>query len=56
LFACKGYYNLVTNLNKMKCVILCGGLGTRFSEETDVKPKLMIEINGKILIFLINIL
>ena len=31
----------------MKCVILCGGLGTRFSEETDVKPKPMIEINGK---------
>ena len=31
----------------MKCVILCGGLGTRFSEETDVKPKPMIEIKGK---------
>ena len=31
----------------MKSVILCGGLGTRFSEETDVKPKPMIEIKGK---------
>ncbi len=31
----------------MKCVILCGGLGTRFSEETDLKPKPMIEIGGK---------
>jgi glucose-1-phosphate cytidylyltransferase len=31
----------------MKCVILCGGLGTRFSEETDIRPKPMIEINGK---------
>ena len=25
----------------MKCVILAGGLGTRFSEETDNKPKPM---------------
>ena len=31
----------------MKCVILCGGLGTRFAEETDIKPKPMIEIDGK---------
>jgi glucose-1-phosphate cytidylyltransferase len=28
----------------MKAVILCGGLGTRLSEETVVKPKPMIEI------------
>ena len=28
----------------MKIVILAGGLGTRLSEETDVKPKPMIEI------------
>lgn len=28
----------------MKVVILAGGLGTRISEETDVKPKPMIEI------------
>ena len=31
----------------MKTVILAGGLGTRISEETDKKPKPMIEINGK---------
>jgi glucose-1-phosphate cytidylyltransferase len=31
----------------MKCVILAGGLGTRISEETTVRPKPMIEIGGK---------
>lgn len=31
----------------MKLVILAGGLGTRISEETTVKPKPMIEIGGK---------
>ncbi len=31
----------------MKAVILAGGLGTRISEETDFKPKPMIEIGGK---------
>ena len=31
----------------MKAVLLAGGLGTRFAEETDVKPKPMIEIGGK---------
>ena len=31
----------------MKAVILAGGLGTRLSEETHVKPKPMIEIGGK---------
>ena len=31
----------------MKTVILCGGLGTRLSEETQVKPKPMIEIGGR---------
>lgn len=30
----------------MKAVILAGGLGTRFSEETSNKPKPMIEIGG----------
>ena len=31
----------------MKAVILAGGLGTRLSEETDLKPKPMIEIGQK---------
>ncbi|MFZ4700591.1 MAG: glucose-1-phosphate cytidylyltransferase, partial [Candidatus Methylumidiphilus sp.] len=34
-------------LNSMKAVILAGGLGTRISEETLVKPKPMVEIGGK---------
>src|SRR5690606_9414034 len=32
---------------EMKAVILAGGLGTRISEETHLKPKPMIEIGGK---------
>jgi glucose-1-phosphate cytidylyltransferase len=31
----------------MKAVILAGGLGTRISEETDVRPKPMVYIGGK---------
>ena len=30
----------------MKIIILCGGLGTRISEETSVRPKPMVEIGG----------
>ncbi len=30
----------------MKCVILAGGLGSRLAEETDMKPKPMVEIGG----------
>ena len=32
---------------RMKAVILAGGLGTRISEETSIRPKPMIEIGGK---------
>jgi glucose-1-phosphate cytidylyltransferase len=35
----------------MKCVILAGGLGTRISEESGLKPKPMIEIGGKPIIW-----
>ena len=35
----------------MKAVILAGGLGTRISEETETKPKPMIEIGGKPIIW-----
>lgn len=39
----------------MKTVILCGGKGTRISEETKVKPKPMVEVGGKpILVQLMN--
>ena len=31
----------------MKAVILAGGLGSRIAEETSLKPKPMIEIGGK---------
>lgn len=31
----------------MKCVILAGGLGTRISEETALRPKPMVELGGK---------
>lgn len=35
----------------MKAVILAGGLGTRISEETHLRPKPMIEIGGKPIIW-----
>lgn len=34
------------DIHKMEAVILCGGLGTRLREETEFKPKPMVEIGG----------
>ncbi|MCP4652309.1 MAG: glucose-1-phosphate cytidylyltransferase [Candidatus Omnitrophica bacterium] len=31
----------------MKVVVLCGGMGTRLREETEYRPKPMVEIGGK---------
>ncbi len=33
--------------NKIKTIILCGGMGTRLKEETEFKPKPMVEIGGR---------
>lgn len=39
----------------MKCVILAGGYGTRMGEETELKPKPLIEIGGiPILVHILN--
>lgn len=35
----------------MQVVILCGGMGTRIAEETEVRPKPMIDIGGKPLLW-----
>lgn len=40
-----GYYEK-REIFRMKAVILAGGLGTRISEETAIRPKPMVEIGG----------
>ncbi|MGD9650168.1 MAG: glucose-1-phosphate cytidylyltransferase [Dongiaceae bacterium] len=38
---------LAEDFSKIDAVIMCGGLGTRLREETEFKPKPMVEIGGK---------
>ncbi len=38
---------MIDNLRGIKAVILAGGRGSRLSEETDTKPKPMVEIGGR---------
>jgi glucose-1-phosphate cytidylyltransferase len=38
---------MLMSVNHVKAVILAGGIGTRIAEETSVRPKPMIEIGGK---------
>jgi len=38
---------MTVNTLRMKCVILAGGLGSRISEETHLRPKPMVQIGGK---------
>jgi len=35
----------------MTVILLAGGFGTRLSEETSIKPKPMVEIGGKPIIW-----
>jgi glucose-1-phosphate cytidylyltransferase len=37
--------------NRPKVVLLCGGLGTRMREETEYRPKPMVEVGGKPLLW-----
>ncbi len=43
----KGGPDLGTGLHPLKVVILAGGLGTRIAEETSLRPKPMVEIGGR---------
>src|SRR6516165_1898568 len=42
---------MIDNLRGTKAVILAGGRGTRIAEETDTKPKPMVEIGGRPIIW-----
>jgi NDP-sugar pyrophosphorylase family protein len=37
----------MVTIQKVKVVLLAGGLGTRMCEETEYKPKPMVEIDGR---------
>jgi len=38
---------IINGMNNMQTVILCGGLGTRLREETEFRPKPMVNIGDR---------
>jgi glucose-1-phosphate cytidylyltransferase len=42
-----GGLGLVVEGNRMKTMILCGGAGTRMREETEFRPKPMVDVGGR---------
>src|SRR3989344_3999147 len=44
-------YNRFSIIHPMRVIILCGGIGTRLKEETEFKPKPMVFVGGKPLIW-----
>lgn len=38
---------MMNQKKEIPIIILCGGMGTRLKEETEFKPKPMVEIGGK---------
>jgi glucose-1-phosphate cytidylyltransferase len=44
---CRQFSNITIRRYKLKVVILAGGFGTRLAEETGIKPKPMVEIGDK---------
>ena len=49
---CRDETSILTQVSSgPEIVLLCGGLGTRLSEETQLKPKPMVEVGGKPIIW-----
>ena len=46
-WSCNGNDSTASIIRQVKVVLLAGGLGTRMREETEYKPKPMVEVGGK---------